>query len=65
MQLLYECHDLYVRSFVSFGGEVAFGPSDVKPGSMTPQGIGAFVHNLMGLSTIPDSELQEVAKLLR
>lgn len=65
MQVLYECHDLYVRSLVNFGGEVAFGPTDVKPGSMKPQGIGAFVHNLMGLSSIPGAEIEEVAKLLR
>ena len=32
LQILCEYHDLYNRGFVNFGGDVAFGPSDVKPG---------------------------------
>jgi len=64
-QVLYECLDLYSRGFVNFGGEVAFGPTDVKPGSMTVQGLGADLHNLMQLSTIPVDELAELAHVLR
>jgi len=65
LQVLYECLDLYVRGLVNFGGEVAFGPSDVKPGSMNPQGLGGFIHNLMELASIPGKELEDVARVLR
>ena len=50
---LYDCYDLYIRGIVNFGGPVAFGPTDVKPGSMTVQGIGADIFNLMKLQDIP------------
>lgn len=30
-QVLFECHDLYTRSLINFGGDVAFGPTDVVP----------------------------------
>jgi len=64
-QVLYECHDLYQRGFVTFGGEVAFGPTDVKPAKMTPQGIGADLFNLMGLAWIPDIDLAPVIAQLQ
>jgi hypothetical protein len=64
-QVLYECHDLYQRGLVSFGGEVAFGPTDVHPSKMTPQGLGADLFNLMGLAWIPDSELTPIARQLK
>lgn len=57
MQLLYEAFDLYNRGLVSIGGEVAFGPTDVKPGAMRTQGLGAFVFNLMNLAEIPLDDL--------
>jgi len=41
MQVLYELLDLYSRGFINFDGEVAFGPTDVKPGSMQTQGLVA------------------------
>ena len=49
-QVLYECLDLYLREYINFGGEVAFGPTDVKPKSMTIQGMGTDLFNLMKLS---------------
>ncbi len=64
-QLLYECLDLYHRGLVNFGGEVAFGPTDVKPASMTVQGLGADLYNLMGLATISKAELEPIALRLR
>ena len=64
-QILYECLDLYHRGLVNFGGEVAFGPTDVKPGSMTIQGLGGDLFNLMGLSKIPVTDLQPLAQWLR
>lgn len=57
MQVLYEAYDLYNRGLVSVGGEVAFGPTDVKPGVMRTQGLGAFIFNLMNLAKIPPEDL--------
>lgn len=64
-QVLYECVDLYHRGFVNFGGEVAFGPTDVKPSSMGLQGIGADLFTQMGLATIPEADVSVVAAQLR
>jgi hypothetical protein len=64
-QVLYECLDLYHRGLINFCGEVAFGPTDVKPGSMTLQGLGADMFNLMKLSLIPNEDLQPIAVQLR
>jgi hypothetical protein len=64
-QLLYECIDLYYRGFISFGGDVAFGPTDVAPGKMTVQGLGADVFNLMKLATLPDADLHPIAAQLK
>jgi hypothetical protein len=63
-QVLYECFDLYQRKFVSFGGDVAFGPTDVKPSNMTLQGLGVDLFNLMGLRWIPDLDLAPVVAQL-
>lgn len=64
-QVLYESVDLYHRGFVSFGGSVAFGPTDVAPGKMTVQGLGADIYNLMKLSTIPDEDIIPIAIQLK
>lgn len=64
-QILYECFDLYQRGFINFGGEVAFGPTDVAPGKMTVQGLGADLFNLMKLGTIPDEDLISIATQLK
>ena len=64
-QILYECLDLYHRAYINFGGEVAFGPTDVKPGSMIVQGIGAYLYNLMKLSSILDDDLIPIAEVLK
>jgi hypothetical protein len=64
-QVLYECIDLYHRGFISFGGGVAFGPTDVNPGQMTVQGLGADLYNRMRLATIPLEDLTPVAMQLR
>ena len=65
LQILYECLDLYHRAYINFGGEVAFGPTDVKPGSMIVQGIGGDLFNLMKLSSIPDQDVIPIAKVLK
>jgi hypothetical protein len=59
-ELLYECLDLYHRALINFGGEVAFGPTDIKPGSLTIQGMGADLFNQMGLATIPQGDLDPI-----
>ena len=64
-QVLYECLDLYHRGFINFGGEVAFGPTDVAPGKMTVQGLGADLYNLMKLATIPNEDIAPIATQLR
>ena len=64
-QVLYECHDLYHRGFINFGGEVAFGPTDVAPGRMTVQGLGADIFNLMKLTLIPNEDLDPLVEQLR
>ena len=64
-EVLYECLDLYHRAYINFGGEVAFGPTDIKPGSMTVQGIGTDLFNLMKLSSIPDENVIPIAKVLK
>lgn len=63
-EILYECLDLYHRALINFGGEVAFGPTDIKPNSMSVQGIGADLLNQMGLLTIPDTDLTPIAEQL-
>ena len=60
-EVLYEYYDLYNRGYINFGGEVAFGPTDVKPGNTTVQGIGADIFNLMRLRMIPDQDIISVA----
>jgi hypothetical protein len=64
-QILYECLDLYHRALINFGGEVAFGPTDVKPAGMTVQGLGADMFNLMSLAKIPDTDLAPIAVQLK
>lgn len=64
-QILYECLDLYHRGFINFGGDVAFGPTDVKPRGMTVQGLGADIFNLMKLSLTPNEDLMPIVSQLR
>lgn len=64
-QILYECLDLWHRAFISFGGEVLFGPTDVAPAKMTIQALGVDLYNLMKLSEIPESDLVPIAQQLK
>ena len=65
LQILYEYLDLYHRGFVNFGGKVAFGPSDVKPGNTLVQGLGAELFSLMQLREIPMDDVLPVAAQLK
>lgn len=63
-QVLYEYLDLYNRGLINFGGEVALGPTDIKPGSATIQGIGTDIFKMMSLADIPDQDVLKIAKNL-
>ena len=65
LQVLYEYTDLYNRGFVNFGGEVVFGPSDVKPGNTVVQGLGGELFNLMQLWEIPIEDIVPIAAQLK
>ena len=65
LQILYEYFDLYHRGFVNFGGEVVFGPSDVKPGNTVVQGLGDELFNLMQLREIPMNDVIPVSEQLK
>ena len=65
MQILYEMLDLYNRGFVNFAGEVVFGPSDVKPGSMQSQGLGFHLAELLDVRLIPNDDLSPIIAQLR
>ena len=65
LQVLYEYLDLYHRGFINFGVEVAFGPSDVKPGNTIMQGLGAELFNLMQLWEISIDDVTPVAAQLK
>ena len=64
-QVLYEIYDLYNRGFVNFGGEVAFGPTDVKPRTMKAQGLGMYLANLLNVEFIPKEDLSPIIKQLQ
>jgi len=63
-QVLYECLDLYHRGLVNYGGGVVFGPTDVNPGGITIQGLGADIFNLMKLDLIPNEDVAPIAMQL-
>lgn len=64
-QVLYECLDLYHRAFINFSGKVAFGPTEIFPGKMTVQGLGADLYNILNLATIPNEDLDPIATQLK
>ena len=59
-QVLYECLDLYGRGFVNFGGDVVFGPTDIKPRAMKTQGLGLHLATLLNVEFIPESDLATI-----
>jgi hypothetical protein len=54
-----------IGGFINFGGGVAFGPTDINPGKMTVQGLGADIRNLMRLVTIPEEYIAPIALQLK
>lgn len=64
-QVLYECLGLYLRGYINFGGEVLFGPTDVKPASITVQGLGVDTYNLLRLGDMSRDEIVPIVVQLR
>lgn len=64
-QILHECSELYLRGYINFGGGALLGLTDVKPASMTVQGLGADTYSLMQLCDIPRHEIDPIASRLR
>ena len=76
--LLYACAELYDKEYINFGGEANFHIGEhidygatihrltrAKPGSMTLQGIGEDLFNLMRLCLIPDADIDPIAEQLK
>ena len=63
--ILYECYDLSLSGYINLGGEVAFGPTDIKPSQMNIQGLGGDIFNLMGLGGIPEEDLHHLISHLK
>ena len=64
-ELLYEVLVLYNRGFVNFSGEVAFGPTDVKPRAMKAQGLGMHLATLLNVELIPEEDILPIVEQLR
>ena len=63
--VLYDCKDLHDREYIHFDGEIGFGLTNTKPGSMTLQAIGSDLFNLMKLSSIPDEDIIPLVEVLK
>ena len=63
--VLYECMDLYQKEYITLGNGHALGLTNIVPDSMTVQGIGGDLFNLMKLSSIPDQDLIPIAEVLK
>ena len=63
--ILYDCKDLHDREYIHFDGEIGFGLTNTKPGSMTLQAIGFDLFNLMKLSSIPDEDIITLVEVLK
>lgn len=62
--VLHECLGLHSRGYINFGGGAVLGLTDVKPASMSVQGLGVDTYNLMRLCDIPRHEITHVASKL-
>ncbi len=65
MQVLFEIYGLYQKGFIACGGSALLGASDVVPSSLSVQGPGAYLYNLMELQIIPDSDISPIVEKLR
>lgn len=58
--LLHDCMTLYQLNLINFGGEVAFGLTDVKPKAIRLQSMGHDLTMLAELMTIPNEDIVEL-----
>lgn len=63
--VLYECMDLCQKEYITLKEGHALGLTDIVPKSMTVQGIGGDIFNLMKLSSIPDEDIIPIAEVLK
>jgi len=63
-QVLYECHALSIRDYIS-SGEANLGVTDMSPGTMRTQGLGEDISNYLSLAEIPYEDLQSIIDILR
>ena len=63
--VLYECMDLCQKEYITLEDAHALGLTDIVPRSMTVQGIGGDLFNLMKLSSILDDDLIPIAEVLK
>ena len=70
-QVLQECHDLCLKSYldykipVTFSGQITVGYMNIQPNKMTIYGIGEDLFHLMKLSAIPDQDIIPIAEVLK
>jgi len=62
--LLQEINDLYIMGLTNGSDDAYLSLSDVNPSKIGIQGTGVYLHNLMELHEIPNSDLQDIADLL-
>ena len=63
--VLYEWHEILQRGYMSNGGSAVLGLTDIAPGNVVVQGLGADLFNLMRLHRIPAADIAPIAKLLQ
>ncbi len=63
--ILQETNELFTLSMLNCSGEAMLGMTDVNPAKMNVQGVGAYLHNLMELWTIEQSDLKKSSELLK
>ncbi len=64
-QVLYECFDLSSKGYINNGSTIALGLTDLIPKEMTPQALGADIHNFLQLWNIPMEDLQPIIDQLK
>ncbi len=62
--LLQEMYDLYNKNIITFGEAALLGMTDMQPSSLSIEGVGKYLYNMMVLSEISDDEIRDIAMLL-
>lgn len=70
-QVLQECHDLCLKSYldykipITFKGQISIGYINIQPNKMIIYGIGEDLFHLMKLPSIPDEDIIPIAEVLK